>query len=64
MGRSGDDGHQYRTLNEELEIETAWSEMDWGFGTAAFEFPPPIHERQSVYEPDDVWGPGVPESEV
>ena len=30
--KPSDDAHRYRTLNEDLEIETAWGEMEWGPG--------------------------------
>lgn len=64
VSQSSDDIHQYRTLNEDLEIVVHWEEMDWGPGTPAFDSPPSTDGTESVDEHDDRWGPGVPKSEI
>jgi hypothetical protein len=62
--QASDDAHKYKTLNEDLELETLWAEMDWGFGTPAFDSPPSRRERKSIYDPNDPWGPGLPKKDI
>lgn len=60
--QSGEESHRHRRLDDALKIE---------FDEEAYhaEWGPQLPEdgderRESIYEPDDLWGPGVPESEV
>ncbi|MDS0280927.1 hypothetical protein [Haloarcula onubensis] len=60
--QSGKESHRHRSLNDALKIEfdEEGYHAEWG---------PQLPEdgdgrRESIYEPDDLWGPGVPESEV
>jgi len=60
--QSDEESHRHRRLNDALKIE---------FDEEAYhaEWGPQLPEdgdegRESIYEPDDLWRPGVPESEV
>jgi len=60
--QSGEESHRHRRLNDALKIEfdEEGYHAEWG---------PQLPEdgaerRESIYEPDDLWRPGVPESEV
>lgn len=62
--QSGDEAHRNKRLSEDLEIERAWEEMDWGFGIPAFDIAPALRERESVYEAGDPWGPSTPQRPI
>jgi len=32
VSQSNDNAHQYRTLDESLDVVVHWAEMDWGWG--------------------------------
>lgn len=57
--QAGDDAHRFRTLNEELEFEFDEEayHSTWGPGPRDAE----LGSQDSIYEPDDPWGPGIPQ---
>lgn len=58
VSQSSDIGHQFRTLNENLEIEFNEGKYhaSWGPGLSKDD----EEDRESIYEPGDPWGPGIP----
>lgn len=58
VSQSSDIRHRFRTLNGELEIEFDEEayHAEWGPGLSEDD----DEERESIYEPGDPWGPGIP----
>lgn len=56
--QTGDDAHRFRTLNEDLDLEFDEEAYHATWGPGAQEQAP--SEPESIYEPDDPWGPGLP----